>query len=268
MADYNNDGYISLGDVTALARSCGMSCSGFRTEYSTEWENSGFSPGGFISYDDYRINMPNFNTDRRLFVYPSDTASENPYWMRVWAINRNGEDIGYHVFEVAAEKGLYPPIGSLALAILSSSPPAITWNTMNLKMADGNQDGTTNQFDLAFVSELFGIDTLENPQYSVMDYDDDGLIGVSDVTGVGTGFLLGVDSYLIELSTQSSDEGFAANGTVEYLDSAGFNANGFRYYEYTIASSPVGVPYWVRVTPVAPNGEIGIPSDAVEFGGS
>jgi hypothetical protein len=267
VADYNNDGKVSLGDVTALARSYGMSCSGFRTEYSTSGEDSGFTPGGFVSYGDYRIGLPNVPTERRLYVYPSDTANDSPYWMRVWAVDNDGKDIGYHTFEVSVTKGTYPPAGSPAPEILPGESAIITWDTKSLLMADGNQDGTVNLFDYAFLWELYGTNTIENPLFLVMDYYYDGLIEAKDLSPFTRSFLNSVGSYLIELSTESADAGFVANGTVDYLASAGFNANGFRYYEYTIASSPVGVPYWVRVTPVGPNGELGVPSVAVEFGG-
>ena len=258
-------------DIEELARDWGLSCSGFRVEFSNASAEEGFAVIGSVHYDDY---VDTTSVSRR-YTFPCETRGLEPFWVRIWALDSAGEDLGYEVWEAPVTELEDPhggapddyPLGEFALSLLTAQPPAVTWSTANL-MTDGNQDGVVNDFDVGPIEDWCGAITAEEPLSTVADYDGTGVITTTDVTPlVAYGWGLTVEYFIVEVSAASAEEGFLADGTVDYFDSAGFNEFGFRYYEYEIAAPPEVPTYWVRVVPYSVEDERGSPGEVLEMSG-
>jgi hypothetical protein len=256
-ADYNGDGRVDIRDITPLAHSYGLSCSEFIVELSSTGADTGFSSAPKVDYSDYVSKYQQFHT-YRVICYP---WLEPRLFVRVRALDGNGIEIGRSTFDVPV--GGISPCWGPEPAIASSQPPIVTWSNDHM-LPDGNQDGVTDWFDLGYLFEYFGTLVSERPNFQVADYNWDGQVGVSDLPMVAARLHLSIAEFIIEVSTTSADEGYVANGTLDFLASTGFNEGGFRYYEYEIVSPPV-VPFWVRVVTVGKNGETGNPHDPVYF---
>jgi len=260
-ADYNDDGVVNIADIVEMARKFGLSCSGFRVEFSGTSEDSGFSVAGTYGYDDYEAREGNW----RVYRIRCDTR-ESPLWVRVWALDNSGSEIGCQVFRVPLG-GSSAPSGCCWPTILHTQPPTITWSTAYI-IPDGNQDGVVDWFDAGFLTEFGGALISEQPLLTVADYDRDGRIWLPDITPFVMHLFESIGYFVIEVSAGSTmDEDFIADGTVDYFENVGFNEFGFRYYEYEIAAPPEVPTYWVRVVPYGINGVPGVPSNAIEMGG-
>jgi hypothetical protein len=267
-ADYEHDKVINLADVAWVARNYGLTCGGFQVEFSTQSADAGFVVAGTVNYGDYYY-MDSTSLSRQ-YRFACETRGLEPLWARITALDSDGAVLGTQVWDAPITENPRPAdFGYMTSqpALLSSQPPIITWSTEKL-IHDGNQDGVVNRFEVGAMADWFGARTSEEPQCAVADFDGNGVIGISDLEAAGMRWSMTIENFIVQVSTTSADEGFTPNGTVAYFDSTGFNAGGFRYYNYEIASPPAGVTFWVRVVPVGYDGTSGDPSDAVEFVGS
>jgi len=268
-ADYNGGGVVNLADIVVMAQSFGLSCSGFRVEFSGTSDEEGFSVAGTVAYADYIYLWDRW---RRIYAFPCETRGLEPLWVRVWVLDKTGYGKGFQVWEAPLSKLKGPPTAyyspGFELSLLETQPPSVTWSTHNL-LPDGNQDGVVNMFDKWPIGRWYGANTDDKPLSTVVDYNRDGRVGIADVSGLAIGITNGysVGSFVVEVSAVSAEDGFVADGTVDYFDSAGFNEFGFRYYEYTIAAPPEVPTYWVRVVPYDIDGDRGEPGTVVQVGG-
>jgi len=262
-ADYNGDGVVNIADIVELARKFGLSCSGFRVEFSNASAEEGFAYAGTVGYEEYFLELRWV----RFYRFPSETRPEHPYWARVWVLNSAGRTIGYRVYEVKAVTGGVPPRCAICdLRMLHESSSTVIWSTKYI-ITDGNQDGVVNLFDAGGILDWWQVHTVEEPLSAVADYDAGGSVGIEDFGPLSLDFGACIGSFVVEVSATSAEDGFLADGTVDYFDSAGFNEYGFRYYEYTIAAPPENLVYWVRVVPYDIDGDRGEPCEAIEMGG-
>jgi len=266
-ADYDGDGRVNLADIVVMARSFGFSCSGFCVGFSTTSKHSGFNIEGAVAYADYAYLSSGW---RRIYQFPCETRGLEPLWIKVWVLDNAGEELGYKVWEAPLSNLWNPPMayyGGFELVLIETHPPTVRWSTANV-LLDGNQDGNANMFDVWAIGRWLGSFTDMEPLCTVVDYSLDGHIDVSDVTPFAMyGYGRSVGSFVVEVSAVSAEDGFIADGTVDYFDSAGFNEFGFRYYEYTVAAPPESEPYWVRVVPYSVEDERGAPGTVVQVGG-
>lgn len=262
-ADYKSDGKIDLADVSMVAHNYGLACGGYKVEFSTTSAEEGFSAAGSLGYADYFSSSAEGSL--RWFRFACDTKYLEPLWIKVSVTDNAGATIASQIW--APENPIGPSAANYTErtsqpAVLPAISNTITWSTHNL-LPDGNQDGVTNAYDSGAVADWFG-DVADCPLAAVADYDDSGIVGVSDVALTSNHFGWSVEYFIIEVSSTSASSGFASVGQVEYVNSTGFNEGGFRYYEFTIPSPP-SMPYWARIVPVGYDGDYGDPSDAVEF---
>jgi len=268
-ADYDGNGIVNLADIVVMARSFGLSCSGFCVEFSNTSESIGFNLADTVSYANYTHRR--FD-GRRIYAFPCETRGLEPLWVRVWVLDKTGYGKGFQVWEAPLSKLKGPLatyyLGDFELTNMETQPPSVTWSTDNL-LPDGNQDGVVNMFDKWPIARWYGANTDDEPLSTVIDYNRDGRVGIADVSGLAIGITNGysVGSFVVEVSATSAEDGFIADGTVDYFDSAGFNEFGFRYYEYTIAAPPENLVYWVRVVPYSVEDERGAPGTVVQVGG-
>jgi hypothetical protein len=234
-------------------------------EFSNTSAEDGFTVAATVDYDDDADTVSGW---RREYTYPCETRGLEPLWVKIWALDSAGEDLGFEVWEapVAGSDGAPDsyPRGEFALSLLTAQPPTVTWSTANL-MPDGNQDGVANDFDLGPIEDWWGADTAEEPLSTVADYSGDGSIDLTDHSALGHyGWGLTVEYFVVEVSAASANDGFVEDGTVDYFASVGFNEFGFRYYEYAIAAPPEVPTYWVRVVPYSVEDERGAPGAVVQ----
>jgi hypothetical protein len=257
-ADYNENQEVDVADITQIALAYGLNCGGFVVEYSSTSPDEGYEFAASLDYSDY------YRTFQQVRQYRTECYPwEHPYLsVRLHILDRKGSEIGISVCNVPV--GGYFPGGSPELTVSNSAPTIISWSTYAL-LPDANQDGAADWFDVGWLEELFGADVAERPESQVADYNLDGVVGIPDLPIVAVGLHHGIQSFEIEVSTQSFEEGFVHNGSVDYFSSSGFDLGGFRYYEYEISSPPPGGHYWVRAVSVGQNGESGHPGPAVEI---
>jgi hypothetical protein len=262
--DYNHSGCIDIGDISVIAREYGYSCSGFNVEFSQVSGEAGFARMGTI---DYRDNDSFFGwPDSRSYLIPCDTRMPGPLWVRLSILDKSSRAFCRVVNEVSL-LGTYWEAKPEAFTIYqtSAASPTISWSTMSLGMADGNQDGVSNYFDMGASIELMNAYVGDRREYTVLDYDRDGWASMADISRVAISFWWSIGRFQVEVSTEFAEEGFLPNGSVDFFASRGFNEFGFRWYEYRIASPPEGVPYWVRVVPYSFEDLPGTPSNALYF---
>jgi hypothetical protein len=258
-ADYNRDGVVDIGDITPLARSFGLSCSGFIVELSSTSVDTGFSSAPIVGYSEYVKEDKQYHV-YRVQCYPWAAPR---LFVRVRALDNSGMEIGRSTFNVIVG-GTFPSGPGPDIELAPWPEPTVTWSTAHL-LPDGNQDGDVDWFDLGWLEAYSDTLVSEHSELQVADYNWDGKVDSSDIAFLAMNWEDGIAAFSIDISTTGADEGYESMGTLPYFSSLGFNESGFRYYEYPIFDPPVGVPYWVRVVPLAHNGTPGIPGAALYF---
>jgi len=129
----------------------------------------------------------------------------------------------------------------------------LVWHYRNV--GDYNQDGTVGISDLTPLAQNFGAEVTggELSLLSVVDGDGNGTIGISDVTPIAQNFAVQVAGYVIENS--AGEEGpYNPVDTVDFSAAAG---TGRLQFEHTLALAP---GQWVRVIPVDSESASGVHS--------
>ncbi len=158
------------------------------------------------------------------------------------------------------------------LEVVSESSPTLTWST-HFFACDGDQSGVVNMVEttpiaIAITAYGLGCSVADFPLAAKADYDRSGYVDYFEIEAFASDWGLECAGFNIEVSLTSPNDGYVINGTTLYWPGSGTNEGGFTRYEYEVVSPPVGVPFWVRVTPYDYEGKLGVPSAAVQLGGS
>ena len=137
----------------------------------------------------------------------------------------------------------------------------LSWNYRNI--GDYDQGGTVSIPDITPIAMHFGHTVGTDPLDTVIDGDGSGTVGISDITPLARNFGVNVASYRVEESVTETGE-YTLMGAVS-LNSGSDADQGWMRLEYTL---PDRDARWLRVVPLDGQGNPGVPSDAMEFGGS
>ena len=137
----------------------------------------------------------------------------------------------------------------------------LSWNYRNI--GDYDQGGTVSVADITPIAMHFGHTVGTDPLDTVIDGDGSGTVGISDITPLARNFGVNVASYRVEESVTETGE-YTLMGAVS-LNSGSDADQGWMRLEYTL---PDRDARWLRVVPLDGQGNPGVPSDAMEFGGS
>lgn len=250
--DFNSDGIVNVSDVSKLAQNWGKR----NYVYTVEWS---YSPTGQFRPmpDDISAYFEDLQGATATYFVPFDGHGIRSLYYRLTYRKTEGLLITSHSITIAASDPYQPPSEPVSdVAAVVSSAGTITWSTRNV-IPDGNQNGITEIYDVERLAQLFGQqwnDPEGGSYYQIAasaDYDENGTIGIADVTPVRVHWGSYITRFVISVSTISDTEGFNEVGDVDYFtDFAGYNEYGFRYYDFAIPSPPPP-PYWVTVTPYA-----------------
>ncbi len=135
-----------------------------------------------------------------------------------------------------------------------------SWNYRNI--GDYDQSGTVGITDITPIAMHYGHTVGTDPLDAVIDGDGNGTIGIADVTPLAMNFGVNVTSYRVEESATETGT-YTELGTV--LLNTGTGADqGWMLLEFTL---PDDNTRWLHVVPLDGQGNPGVPSDALEFGG-
>lgn len=152
-------------------------------------------------------------------------------------------------------------VGDLALTQLDEGV-MFDWTYAN--PGDYNQDSLVGVSDLTPVGVYFGM-TEGDPQWPwarVADGSDDGQITVSDITAIGQNWLNQIATYRLETAPETDAAVWEQVAEVPVADGPIPPAGGLRRYELTVTDPIDG--NWYRVTPYL--GETaGLPGSAVQY---
>lgn len=264
-ADYNNDYYIDISDISVLAMNFGKTCSSFNVEISVTARRSGYSTSEAVSYTDWHEKLSNGFAGYR-HEYSPNVAKVA--WIRITANDAQGAVLAYDTCVLKYDSGNHPYFPVDDLEVLNAGAGTITWSSSFLA-GDGDGSGWVGVLDVTPLSINFGKNTAVDPSSMYADYDRDGVVGILDLDCWYDYSMQCCSGFLVEISTTSAASGYSENGSPAYDDIVipEINEFGFRVFEYTIASPPEGVPYWVRVTPMSEYSTptLGLPSDAVQI---
>ncbi len=258
--DYDQDGRVGIADISVLARNWGQR----GDSYTVEWSESLTGPYNLTAQVRYQ-DFLGIGSSVAMYSVPLDGRNHRSMYVRVTKAHHEGQVTSYEAITVAFSDPHRPPYGCVwDLSSVPDESNTITWSTRRI-MADGNQNGITEFFDVEALDLNYGQDVRECPWAAVADYNGDFVVGISDITPVAIDWGSCIERFAVEVSTESADTGFWTDGEVDYFeDCAGFSEYGFRYYEYQIQSAPEA-PYWVRVTPWFEDMS-GVPCEAIEMG--
>jgi hypothetical protein len=158
-----------------------------------------------------------------------------------------------------------PPTGNNNKVIgLSVSDVAgqfvLAWPYRNI--GDYDQNGTVGITDITPIAVHYGHTVGSDPLDIVVDGDIGGTVGISDVTPLAMNFGVNVTSYTVEEATAEGGP-WTTLGSVLLADGTGAD-QGWKQLQYTL---PDANPRWLRVVPLDGQGNPGVPSDPLEFGG-
>jgi hypothetical protein len=270
VADYDGDFTVGIADISVLAKNFGKTCSSFKVEVSEVSRQAGFSTSKTLGYGESDGKTSHgFNS----YMYEFAPGIATFAWARVIAYNAEGMAISCDtcLLDYGSGPGPYFPVNDLA--VLDAQAGSVTWSSAFFE-GDGDDDSEVTMNDIMPISMFWGQDTAVNHLATRADYDHNGIIDMLDLDSFLDHYGERCSGFLVELSTTSATSAFIADGDPSWNACANLPLSefGFRVFEYTLQSRPAATPYWVRVTPycdgAGPARSLGLPSAAVEFGGT
>lgn len=134
------------------------------------------------------------------------------------------------------------------------------WPYRNI--GDYDQNGTVGITDITPIAMHFGHTAGTDPLDIVIDGDGSGTIGIADVTPLAMYFAVNVTSYRVEEAADETGP-YTELGTILLTSGTGAD-QGWMRLEYAL---PDDSARWLRVVPLDSEGAEGVPSDAINFGG-
>ncbi len=129
-------------------------------------------------------------------------------------------------------------------------------------VGDYDQNGTVGITDITPIAVHYGHTTGTDPLDIVIDGDGLGSVGISDITPLAMNFAVNVTSYRVEEATDEAGP-YTEMGNVLLTSGTGAD-QGWMRMQYEL---PDGNARWLRVVPLDNEGMDGVPSDALNFGG-
>lgn len=136
----------------------------------------------------------------------------------------------------------------------------LSWSYRNV--GDYDQNGTVGISDITPVAVHFTHPVGTDPLDLVIDGDNNGTVGISDITPLAVHFGVNVTSYRVEEAAEETGE-YTPLDTVLLSTATGAD-QGWMQLQFTL---PDENARWLRVVPLDSEGTAGVASDAIAFGG-